>query len=340
MAPKKKAAAAGDGPDPFEEFKKKYQKLLKEHEGTPKIKEVELICDKIAGGEEDGSTSSWVLTEPFDPMTFRLLMQALATCGPLTAAGHPLGFNLIKMLRMWNCGRPGDEAVRAVCFYLDSPCQFSDEDNKLIELQMTDCGITALGCSFLGRSLGFGGNHGVQCLKLDFNQIGSAGMEQLALGLAQNASLKKLDLNYCGIDGAGGKSLFEILIYVKSSLESLELRGNELGKVGMVDVMRGARRAKKLKKLDVADNKFEEEKEVIDGFLDLFAANTTLEHYDLVGNGITDAGAEKLIRGMFSKSHLKKVLIPPDKCSAKCFEALETALGVKKGGKAKKKKGK
>lgn len=102
-----------------------------------------------------------------------------------------------------------------MCFYLDSPCQFSDEDNKLvrsafpifaqrrkstycrhwsrkpcvhrslqlkassflpiffrdadpqqrgfqtwrlflaeIELQMTDCGITALGCSFLGRSLG------------------------------------------------------------------------------------------------------------------------------------------------------------------------------------------
>merc|ERR1719272_879252 len=104
MAPKKKAAAAGDGPDPFEEFKKKYQKLLKEHEGTPKIKEVEMICDKIASGEEDGSTSSWVLTEPFDPMAFRL----------------------IKMLRMWTCGQPGDEAVRAVCFYLDSPCQFAD----------------------------------------------------------------------------------------------------------------------------------------------------------------------------------------------------------------------
>jgi len=336
MPPKKKAAQ-GDGVDIFEELRKKCQKLLKEHE-MKQIKEVETIFDKIAAGEEDGSEKSWVLTEPFDPMAFRLLMQALGTSGPLTPAGHPTGFNQIKTLRMWTCGQPGDEAVRAVCFYLDSPCQFADEENKLRELQMTDCGISALGCSFLGRSLGFGGNTGVECLKLDFNRFGSAGMEQLALGLAQNGTLKKLDLNYCGIDAEGGKSLFEILIYVKSSLESLELRGNELQNGGVIDVMRGAKRAKKLKKLDLADNKFEEEKEVLDGLLDLFGANTTLEHYDLVGNHITDIGAEKLIHGMVSKSHLRKVLIP-EQCGSKVFEALELALGKKAAGK-KGKKGK
>merc|ERR1719440_931498 len=127
--------------------------------------------DKILSGEDEEGGKNWVLTEPFDPMSFRLLMQALATCGP--PAG-PIGYNQIKTLRMWKCGG-GDEAVRAVCFYLDSPCQNQqgEDDNRMVELQITDCGVTALGCSFLGRSLGFNGNRGIECLKLDFNLFGS-----------------------------------------------------------------------------------------------------------------------------------------------------------------------
>ena len=38
-------------------------------------------------------------------------------------------------------------------------------------------------------------------------------------------------------------------------MESLELRGNDLGKDGFLEVVRGAKRARKLKTLDVADNK-------------------------------------------------------------------------------------
>jgi len=104
-------------------------------------------------------------------------------------------------------------------------------------------------------------------------------------------------------------------------------------------VVHGAKRARKLKTLDVADNKFGEDKQTLEALLVLFRTNTVLERYNLVGNSITDAGAEKLIHGMIGLHHLKEVQIP-EQCSAMTHEALETALGTGKGKGKKGKKGK
>lgn len=68
-----------------------------------------------------------------------------------------------------------------------------------------------------------------------------------------------------------------------------------------------------------------------------FESPPVLEVYRLVGNQITDVGAQKLIHGMIGLSHLKEVQVP-ERCSQSTYEALEQALG---GGKKKKgKKGK
>merc|ERR1740117_385702 len=95
-------------------------------------------------------------------MVYRLLMQALATCQPAPnkdAEGEKIepkkGYNKIKALRLWKCCCDGDEIVRCTCFYLDSQCQKEERtaQNCLEELQFVDCNVTALGCSFLGKSL-------------------------------------------------------------------------------------------------------------------------------------------------------------------------------------------
>jgi hypothetical protein len=325
MAPKKKPAAKEGEEDLLGNFRKDYSKLMKQFEGVKKMEDVERTLGDIDNSVE-GFVDFWYFTEEFDPMGFRLTMQALAS-------SH---YNQFKALRLWKTGG-GDEAVRAICFYLDSHCQ-KTEGVGVKELQLVDCDVGTLGCSFLGRSLGFGGNFNVQCLVLDFNQIGSEGMEQLAQGLAQNRSLMRLDLNYCGIDSKGGRFLFEILIFVYSNLEQLGLRGNDLEKEGLLEVVRGAKRAKKMKAVDLADNKFGEDKETIEALISLLQTNLSIEKYDLVGNYITDVGAEKLIHGLIGLHHLKEVKIP-EQCSMGAHEALETALGGAKGGK-KGKKGK
>lgn len=94
-----------------------------------------------------------------------------------------------------------------------------------------------------------------------------------------------------------------------------------------------------MKELDVSDNRFREDGDVIDSLLKLIAYNTSLSRYVLSGNDITDIGAQKLIHGMIGQTHLGEVIVP-ERCSMKTHEALDQALGAGKGKGKKGKKGK
>ena len=113
----------------------------------------------------------------------------------------------------------------------------------------------------------------VQLLRLDYNKFGSAGVERLSQGLAQNNTLRGLWLQYCSIGPEGGQHLANILMYRDSEMDQLLLRGNELRDVGMTALLKGVKRNQKLRILDVADNKFTECNEVLDLLLELFANN-------------------------------------------------------------------
>jgi len=312
----KKPAKEGEV-DLFEDFTKKYAKNQREFD-TPRIAEVQDYVTRIVDDGEE--VPSWNFTKEFDPMAFRILFHSM----------HQSGLATIRALRVWKCNG-GDESVRSVCYYLDSNPPPAVED-----LQFIDNGVTELGCGFLGRTLGPNGNSVVNLLRLDFNMFGTAGVKQLSLGLSQNSTLRHLSLQYCGITEDGGEHIAHILMYFKSSLEILDLRGNYLG-TGIVDVFHGCRRSK-LRKIDVFDNKFTDTPEVVATLRDLFAVNTKLESYNLGGNHISDAGARHLIQGMLGHTHLKEVLVP-ERCKGETFEALEFQLGASKG-KKKGKKGK
>lgn len=327
MAPKKKPAnKAEDGPDPFEEFVKRYNKNQKEND-TPKIKEVADYIQKIDEGEE---VKCWNFREEFDPMSFRIF------CFSLRQANF-LG---IDAIRVWKC-RGGDESVRSVCYYLESQPAPNVWPN-VQDLWFTDNDVTVLGCEFLGRTLGPKGNPIVNLLRLDYNKFGTPGVEKLSLGLAQNATLRHLSLQYCNIGEDGGEYIAHILMFIRCALEKLELCGNYLGNRGVVDVLHGARRTKCLREIDLFDNKFNDDVEpgtqtspVIDALRDLFANNQNLKRYHLHGNQISEDGAHQLVNGMIGNNHLELVKVP-ERCSMKTWEALEFQLNSAKGKKGKK----
>jgi Ran GTPase-activating protein (RanGAP) involved in mRNA processing and transport len=104
---------------------------------------------------------------------------------------------------------------------------------------LLDNKITPLGCEFIGRLMMPKTNSSIMVLKLDHNDIGAAGVRNLAEGLAVNKTLNSLSLTYCNIDKDGARPLFEILIYSQSKLEELILSGNHLRNEGVIIVLRG-----------------------------------------------------------------------------------------------------
>jgi len=265
-------------------------------------------------------------------LSFRVLFHSLKTSG----------FQLLEAIRVWKCNG-GDESVRSICHYLDADPESSDKkdsDKKwephCKELQFTDNGVTELGCEFLGRTLGPNGNKGVNVLILNYNQFGTPGMEKLSQGLSQNATLRRLHLAYCGIDEEGGQYIGHVLMFINCALEDLDLKGNYLRDQGVLEVLRGARRAKSLEMINLFDNKFTDTPDIIKALQDLFEQNEKLISYNLAGNPISDTGARELVKGMIGKRHLSDVKIS-ERCSQKTFAALEElGAGKKKGGKKKK----
>lgn len=319
MAPKKKPAKDDGSPDLFDEFKKKYDKTLKEYDGLQKLSSV---VEFIAAYDAGEPQNKWYFDREFDPMAFRVTFQTLTN----------VQFPEIDAIWLWKCAGK-DESVRSVCYYLDM-----DPSPEVKDVQFCDNGVTELGCEFLGRTLGPNGNKVVNLLRLDYNQFGTAGVNMLSRGLSQNATLRQLSLNYCNIGEDGGEYIAHILMFVRGALEVLELKGNYLQDKGICDVFNGARRSKTLQKIDVFDNKFTDlpmENGVVKSLRELFANNTTLTSYKLGGNQISDQGASMLVNGMIGKGHLAEVMIT-ERCSQKTFEGLESVLSMGKG----KKKGK
>lgn len=74
-------------------------------------------------------------------------------------------------------------------------------------LDLMDNEVGLLGCQFLSKVLHPASMTKLLKLKLDHNIIGAEGLAILSQGLAQNDTIEKLSLNYCGITSEGAKYL-------------------------------------------------------------------------------------------------------------------------------------
>ena len=170
-------------------------------------------------------------------------------------------------------------------------CEFLVGNGSVLCMELMDNKITPLGCEFIGRTLMPGPRCPPICyLKLDHNMFGSAGVENLCIGLKSNEFLKMLSLTYCGIDHKGARPLFEVLIFSKSKIEELVLTGNQLRNEGTMTILNGVSIAKELKKIYLADNQFNEEPDMLESIKSCMSRNKTLAKYDFKNNDLKDNG--------------------------------------------------
>lgn len=240
MGPKKKAAgAAGEEEDKSsEQFYNLYKKVCKEMQIDR--------CKKIdTWYNEEYSVDELHLTK-FN------VHDTLGWPG-IRAIFEPLKkvkYQHLKSIRLWKT-ECQDEGIRALVEYM--------KVNDNIEVVDLLCnGITSLGCEFISRVIHPDCSCNLLLLKLDHNQIGSAGVAELSKSLSQNSTLVELSLTYCNIDVEGARPLFEIVIYKGSALKKLHLSGNQLRDDGVILLLRGLMAAKTLEHINIADNQFYE----------------------------------------------------------------------------------
>ena len=169
---------------------------------------------------------------------------------------------------------------------------------------MLDNKVTALGCEFISKAISPSVPNNIICLKLDHNPFGSDGVAALAQGLNQNSTITHLSLTYCNIDEKGADPLFTILIYRASKLEELLLTGNHLRDAGIIKLLRGLSVAKSLKKINLADNQFYEEDDVLEAFESCMKKNQVLGSYNIKYNYFSDDGVTFLMGVLAEAKHV------------------------------------
>lgn len=85
-----------------------------------------------------------------------------------------------------------------------------------------------------------------------------------------------------------------MLIYSKSKIEELILTGNNLRNEGTKMVLQGVSANKSLKKIYLADNQFNEDKEMLEAIQTCMKRNKTLARYDFRHNDLKDDGKFKI----------------------------------------------
>lgn len=254
--------------------------------GIPVYKQFD---QKIRACLEEGTELTQLhLWDESNPNAVRIMFESL----------KQIGINTITSLRLWKI-QAGDEGIRALCDYILV-------NNQLEVLDLLDNGITPLGCKLLGDC--FHENFAllqIKKLMLDHNTIGDEGLKALANGVRRSPHLIELSLSYCGLTEGAAPYLQQILMFLNTSLESLNLQGNNLGKDGAFQTFRAIEVNTKLKELNFSDNQINDAKPLIDQLVLVIENNPTIAFINLSFNGIMQETAERLLTSVKRKMRPK-----------------------------------
>lgn len=333
MPPKKKGADAKKDPgdDSGERLFRQYRRNLQEL-GISMPKKLEEKFAEIRDEKNPGKLTDIIIWEPIGSSGVRALANAL----------RDVEYKHTRNIRFWKANTE-DEGVRAVC-------QFLTMNPVVLTLEFMECDMGPLGCEFISTLLGPDVKNPLQTLKLDHNNLGDLGVRNLAVGLSMNSTLQTLSLTYCNIESEGARGILEIVINQNSALKELDLQGNYLRNQGVCTVFHALQINKSLLKLNLADNQFGEDEQVLRKLWQMLANNATLQVLDLRFNGIFDTGAvviRDMLRGnedgVKINTTLGQLLLPENKISPGLMDDINKIVNSNKSkGKksGKKKKGK
>ena len=142
--------------------------------------------------------------------------------------------------------------------------------------------------------------------------IPDAGLREIARGLLQNTSLKKLDISRNKPGMEGSVALAEMLSCNKS-LTELNLELCDLPDAGLREIARRLLQNTSLKKLDIGFNKLGMEVSV--ALAEMLSCNKSLTELNLGWCDIPEAGLREIARGLLQNNSLRTLtlLSPLDK---------------------------
>jgi len=316
--PPKKVAKAMEEDDSTEKLLRIYKRKCGE-EGIPPIKR--LVESLNLGLEEGNHMETLYLWEEIGPLGFKPIMETL----------KDIRYVHCKSIRLWKANVE-DEGARLVALFLEA--------NVTVKcLEFMDCKLTNLGCEFLSRVLVPGSAAPLIELKLNYNDIGNEGICHLAVGLRANSQLTHLELQHCGFDQGAVTHLVDIIVYKFSALTFLNLQGNYLRNEGIMNFFHMLPLSKSLKQLSVADNRWNEDDQVLDKLCSVFLTNTGIEKYDVRYNQVEEKGGNRFLETLKEATHITGFEIS-ENMSPELFKDLlaVTTRKKKKGKKGKKKK--
>ena len=254
--------------------------------GVPIYKQFD---QKIRACVEEGTDLTQLhLWEETNPNATRVVFESLGQ----------IGINTIRSLRLWKI-QAGDEGIRALCAYLQI-------NKELDVLDLLDNGITSLGCRFLGDC--FGEQFSVLQIKklmLDHNLIADKGLQLLVDGLRRSPFISELSLSYCGLTEKSAAPLQQMLMFVNTNLESLNLQGNVLGREGTFQLFRALEFSTRLNDLNLSDNQIPDTKYLVDQLIQVIETNTVIFSINLNFNGFAQESAEKILTAIKKKMRPK-----------------------------------
>lgn len=337
MPPKKddkKDKKGDDGPDPKQEiskFKKEYTRVSLELQVDPlplHVGDESEVFRKMLLHPQLVKPNAEGVVAPLTPLHTKALV------GGLSIYAH------LQTLCIWNANVQ-DEGAVAIGAYIA-------QNRSVTSLEMPDCGIGALGCKAIADAMER--NMTLTRLCLDYNQIGSAGVEVLG-GLRFNRCIKELELSHCGLTPEDGTLLAEGVLR-SPTLKVLELRGNALQTEGAMAVLGAVKQRGALFHIGLADTGFgcrEPESQAF--ILDVMTTVTTCCEYDLLGNPLGDGFCYEMLKLARTHGHLIDIRvcatcgIDPllykqllDVCAANKKEWIKLNKKKGKGGKKGKKK--
>ena len=248
-------------------------------------------------------------------------------------------YKFLREIHLWGA-RIEDEGMRSLSLYLTVNASVGN-------LDLTNCAIGPLGCEFLGNIFGPGSRNVINKLKIDYNDIGDKGMEMLAAGLRVNNTLSEVSLAYCNIGQEAARFLLEIVINQKTQIKDINLQGNHLRNHGVCVLFRGLTINKSVETVNLTDNQFGEEEEVMESLKNLILKNKSVRYLDFTYNGFYEEGAQKIF-DFFNEMNLDELaegvnivsIKLPEKIPNELLKAIDKAIKDNKKKKVKGKKSK